>query len=88
MSTQYQAIFDAIKLEASGLSWAIDLVKNEALYVAATARAPHVLMRPRVYQDGDQWCALYGENIMEGVCGFGDSPALACAEFDKAWEAK
>lgn len=58
----------------------------EAAFHAELARAaPHVLMRPRVFADGAAWCVLYGENIMEGVCGFGDTPAEACAAFDKAW---
>lgn len=47
--------------------------------------APHVLMRPRVYPDGSTWCALYGENLQEGVGGFGDTPGAACADFDKNW---
>ena len=42
-------------------------------------------MRPRVFPDGDQWCALYGEYLMTGVCGFGDTPSDACAAFDIAW---
>lgn len=24
--------------------------------------------------DGDQWSALIGENLQEGICGFGDTP--------------
>lgn len=24
-----------------------------------------------LFMDGDQWCALIGENIQEGSCGFG-----------------
>lgn len=27
----------------------------------------------------------YGPNIQEGVCGSGSSPALAMADFDRAW---
>lgn len=46
---------------------------------------PHVLMRPRLFIDGNQWCALYGENIQDGVAGFGDSPADAVADFNRAW---
>lgn len=58
----------------------------EAAFQTEVARQrPHVLMRPKVFQDGDQWCALYGENLVEGVCGFGSTPALACVEFDKVW---
>ncbi len=47
--------------------------------------APHVLYKPALAPDGDQWCALYGDNLQEGVAGFGDTPAAAMAAFDKAW---
>jgi hypothetical protein len=46
---------------------------------------PSVIRRPKIYIDGDQWCALYGENLQEGVAGFGDSPELACMNFDENW---
>jgi len=46
---------------------------------------PSVLFRPKVYRDGDKWCALYGEDIQAGVCGFGDSPEAATREFDNMW---
>jgi hypothetical protein len=46
---------------------------------------PCNIKKPRVFKDGDQWCALLGENLMEGVCGFGDTPELACVAFDKEW---
>lgn len=46
------------------------------------------IYRPRIYIDGDQWCALYGDNIHDGVCGFGESPAAAMAAFDEAWAKK
>ncbi len=48
--------------------------------------APHVRMRPRVFPDGTQWCAIYGDDLMNGVAGFGTTPADACAAFDKAWD--
>ena len=31
----------------------------------------------KVFQDGDQWCALQGENLQEGIGGFGDTIANA-----------
>ena len=52
---------------------------------AAEHERPCVLFRPKLSLDGNQWCALYGENIQDGVAGFGDSPAHAMREFDKAW---
>ena len=46
---------------------------------------PSVMYRPSLSPDGDQWCALYGENLQEGVAGFGRTPAEAMADFDQAW---
>ncbi len=48
---------------------------------------PFVLLRPRIFIDGNQWCALCGENLQDGVAGFGDSPALASENFDANWRA-
>lgn len=47
---------------------------------------PSVLMRPHVFKDGNQWCALHGPDIQTGVVGFGNTPAAAMLAFDKAWE--
>ena len=49
---------------------------------------PSYLYRPRLYVDGNMWCALMGENIQEGICGFGESPDVAYRAFDKAWYEK
>jgi hypothetical protein len=46
---------------------------------------PFMLLRPRLFPEGNQWCALYGENIQEGVAGFGDTPASAAVQFDIEW---
>lgn len=49
------------------------------------ALRPSYVFRPKLSIEGDQYCALYGENLQDGVAGFGDSPELAYAAFDKAW---
>jgi len=60
-------------------------VLNNQWNAAQCAQLPSVLYRPRLMADGTKWCALYGENLQEGVAGFGDTPAEAMHEFDKAW---
>lgn len=55
---------------------------------AAAQERPCVLWKPRLFRDGNQWCALFGENIQEGVVGFGDSPDAAMWAFDEAWREK
>lgn len=59
------------------------LARMAIVEAAAFIAAPHTRMRPRIFPDGDKWCALYGENIMEGVVGFGATPQEACKEFDR-----
>lgn len=49
---------------------------------------PSIMLRLVPIRDGDKWSVLYGSNIQEGVCGFGDTPDEACKEFDKAWISK
>jgi hypothetical protein len=46
---------------------------------------PFVLLKPRMFPDGNMWCALYGENLQEGVAGFGDTPEKAAIAFDFEW---
>lgn len=43
------------------------------------------MLKPRIFQDGNQWCVLLGENIQEGICGFGPTPHEAVLDFDKQW---
>jgi len=46
---------------------------------------PSAIYRPSLGRDGNKWSALYGDNIMEGVVGYGDSPAEAMADFNANW---
>lgn len=55
---------------------------------AAVYERPSAVFRPSLSIDGDQWCALYGENLQDGVAGFGTSPANAMWDFDRNWVAE
>ena len=82
MDEEYQRIAaNAIAHEAfcAGQAWQ---------QAAAAHERPCILWKPRLFIDGNQWCALFGENIQEGVVGFGDSPDAAMREFDAAWYKK
>jgi hypothetical protein len=64
---------------------AATLIGYEAAKAAEAYAAPSAVYRPALSIDGNQWCALYGANLQDGVAGFGDTPAAAMSEFDKAW---
>lgn len=53
--------------------------------VVSLYERPSVMYRPRIFLDGDLWCSLYGDNLQDGVAGFGKSPALAMHDFDSNW---
>lgn len=63
-------------------------ISNELYARACDLRRPFMMLKPAMFIDENQWCALYGKNLQEGVAGFGDSPELASWDFDKAWMAK
>lgn len=61
---------------------------QEANITEQARRAPHVLMRPRIMIDGTMWCALYGDDLVDGVAGFGETPEKAMEAFDEAWRSQ
>ncbi len=61
---------------------------NQMYAVACDLGAPSLIYKPRLFIDGNAWCSLFGENLQDGVAGFGDSPANAMRDFDSQWNAK
>jgi hypothetical protein len=43
------------------------------------------MLKPKVSIDGNQYCVLYGENLQEGIAGFGDTLYLAILDFNKSF---
>jgi hypothetical protein len=99
----YQAVYDAVRSRMSNgdighavesavrdmnLSHYADMVHRCAQEAVSEWMRPSVTMRPKLYPDGSSWCVLYGENLQEGVCGFGASPDEAMRAFDAAWYTK
>ena len=99
MSDQYQAIYDAVRSKFNGGGNIEDAVRDAmrefgigyqiervayAYQVAAVAQErPSVLYRPKIYIDGKQWRVLYGDNLQDGIAGYGDSPQKAMEDFDE-----
>lgn len=99
MSDTYQAVYDAVRSRLSNCdvgaairdaahldaSFAIEGIRRDFDAVAGEMQRPAVLFRPRVFRDGNEWCALFGDNIEDGVAGFGNSPDVATRDFDVNW---
>lgn len=74
-----------MRMASEAICHTANCVRIEANLVQQALTLPSAVYRPRVYPDGNAWCALYGDNIQDGVCGFGPTPAAAVAAFDAAW---
>lgn len=100
MMDTYQPIYDAVRsrlgntdvgaaiesaLREANLSHYAAMAAESAREASAEQCRPSVLFRPALSLDGNQWCALYGANLQDGIAGFGDSPAAAMRSFDSAW---
>lgn len=97
----YQAIYDAVRSRISNgdighavseaarnafdISHQVACLAQEFSIVAYEQARPFMTLRPKMYPDQGRWCALYGDNLQDGVAGFGNTPAEAATAFDKAW---
>lgn len=105
MSDSYQAIYDAVRSRISNgnigevvaeaarqafdISWMKAQLQQDFSIAAAEMARPSVLYKPTLSIDGDMWCALLGENFVEGLAAFGATPAEAMSAFDQAfWKEK
>jgi hypothetical protein len=94
----YQPIYDAVRSRISGgnvgeaveraareafdMGMTRQILQEEFLSAAHEMQRPSVLYRPTISADGTAWCALLGDNLQEGVAGFGDTPDAAMRDFD------
>jgi hypothetical protein len=62
-----------------------ELVTTGPVKMTPLTPLPHTIFVPKLSRDGNMWCALYGENTMEGIVGFGRSPDKAIKRFDDAF---
>ena len=46
---------------------------------------PSVMLGLIPVLDGNAWCVLFGEDIHQYCCGYGDTPDEAMKDFDKQW---
>jgi hypothetical protein len=104
MSDTYQPVYDAVRSrlgncdvsaavsEALRVNLDLSSLHIQAQHALQSVQLEHtrpsVLFRPKIGIDGNKWSALYGEDLQNGVCGFGDSPEEAMRDFDRSWEAK
>ena len=71
--------------------WQTAQLVDELNAAASELRAMQVIatIKPALSKDGNQFCYLLGENLYEGIAGFGDTVGAAMYDFCKAfWNEK
>ncbi len=79
---------DQQEMVAQSRAWVSEIEIRHLNELYSERNRPFHHMKPKLYIDGDQWCCLFGENLQDGICGFGASPAAAAYAFDVAFHAK
>ncbi len=65
---------------------AIAMNQETERMVSGERERPSVIWNPKLRKtNSNKWYAIYGENLHDGVVGFGDSPDKAMRAFDTAW---
>jgi hypothetical protein len=72
-------------MAANAICHAAEMTRETIRMAVYEYARPSTVHKPRLFIDGDQWCALLGKNLQDGVAGFGDSPSAAMNAFDNAW---
>lgn len=90
MSDEHKDRIQAMRAEAVTLEAEAARVRLEAMKFAQDeAERPFVRFLPsgqlKFGIDGDKCCILLGENLQDGVAGFGDSMEEASRDFDASW---
>ena len=75
-------------MAANAICHSASMVQEYWQSAACEFTRPAVLFKPKLSRDGNQWCALLGDDLQSGICGFGDSPADAMWDFDREWSKK
>jgi len=97
MSDTYQPIYDAVRRqighvdleriarEAFDISWQMARCEEAIISAAHAYDRPSAVYKPTISLDGNMYCALYGEDLMSGCAGFGETMDAAMWDFDKNW---
>lgn len=66
-------------------SWAAARIEEQMHITEGERQRPSVLFKPTISLDGNMYCALYGEDLMAGIAGFGETMDAAMRDFDQNW---
>ena len=58
------------------------LAQRIELYAAAHPGSPSAVRRPKVFHKSETWIALLGDNVEDGIIGYGDTIEAALRSFD------
>ena len=73
-------------MAANAICHSADRAKIAWQEAAWEYQRPSVVFKPTLVKDSGMWCALFGDNLQEGVAGFGETPSKAMYAFDTAWQ--
>ena len=77
----------AIQIESSQKQHHEVLEHQDRMFVVCQSADYNLfsILKPQLKVDGNQWCVLYGDNLQEGIAGFGSTPEKAILDWNSQW---
>lgn len=85
MHEMVRQLAEAVAKDDEALEIVADKIKAleyQVEYVRKILETPAAILRPRLLKFGESWCALLGDHAENGICGFGNNPIAALADFN------
>ena len=81
---------ELFETESSQRQHFAEMEHNEAMNALClkTDMAIVETLHPSITKDGNQWCVLYGADLMTGIAGFGETIHKAILDFNGAFYRK
>jgi hypothetical protein len=79
---------DYLQIESSQRQHDEELEHQERMYAIQMAADFSLIpvLKPKITKDGNMFCVLYGENLQEGIAGFGETIHKAVIDFNAQFE--
>lgn len=76
---------DYAQIESSQRQWNDNHLFQQELEVVYEKQLYNLfaMLRPKVTKDGNKYCVLYGNDLQDGIAGFGDTIHLAILDFNQ-----
>lgn len=80
---EIKIVGDIVKVDCCGFTESPPVINIFTGGNSKVEQKPKIKRLPRIFKDGLMWCVLLGDDLQDGVAGFGATPNDAYADFEE-----